>query len=39
MVVNEKDEVVADLSADKWLWDLSLLCDSSQRLNLLNTKR
>jgi hypothetical protein len=36
--MNEKDKVVAELSGEKWLWDLALLCDVSHHLNDLNTK-
>jgi hypothetical protein len=27
MFMNEKGKVVAELSGEKWLWDLALLCD------------
>jgi hypothetical protein len=29
MFMNEKREVVTELSHEKWLWDLALLCDVS----------
>jgi hypothetical protein len=27
MFMNDKGKVVAELSDEKWLWDLALLCD------------
>jgi hypothetical protein len=38
MFMNEKGKVVAELSDEKWLWDLALLCDISHHVNDLNIK-
>jgi hypothetical protein len=37
MFVNEKGKVVAELSDEKWLWDLALLCDINHHVNYLHT--
>jgi hypothetical protein len=37
-IANQKGKIVAELSDEKWLWDLALLCDTSHHLNVLNTK-
>jgi hypothetical protein len=36
--MSEKGKVVAELSDEKWLWDLALLCDISHYVNYLNNK-
>jgi hypothetical protein len=36
--MNEKGKAMAELSDEKWLWDLALLCDISHDLNYSNTK-
>jgi hypothetical protein len=36
--MNEKGKVMAELSDEKWIWDLALLCDISNHVNYLNTK-
>jgi hypothetical protein len=38
MFMIEKDNTVAELSDEKWLLNLALLCDISHNLNDLNTK-
>jgi hypothetical protein len=38
MFMNEKGKVAAELSDEKWHWDLVLLCDISHHVNNLNTK-
>jgi hypothetical protein len=38
MFKKEKSKVVAELSDEKWLWNLALLCDISHHVNDLNIK-
>jgi hypothetical protein len=38
MSKNEKGKTVAELSDEKWLWDLALLCDISHYVSDLNIK-
>jgi hypothetical protein len=38
MFMNEKGKVVAELSDEKWFWDLEWLCGISCHLNDLNTE-
>jgi hypothetical protein len=38
MLMNKKGKVVAELRNEKWLWDLTLLCDISPHFNYLNIK-
>jgi hypothetical protein len=36
MVMNEEGKIVAELSDEKWLWDLPLLCHIIHHVNDLN---
>jgi hypothetical protein len=38
ILMNEKGKVVTELSDEKWLYYLTLLCDSSNYVNDSNTK-
>jgi hypothetical protein len=38
MFMNEKGKVVVELSDEKWLWNLSLLCITSHHTNYLDSK-
>jgi hypothetical protein len=33
MLMNEKDKVEAEVTVERWLWDLAMLCDISYHLN------
>jgi hypothetical protein len=36
--MNEKNKVSTEISDEKWLWDLALLCDISSQVNYLDAK-
>jgi hypothetical protein len=38
MFMNEKSKVEAKVRDERWLWDLTMLCDISHHLNYLNMK-
>jgi hypothetical protein len=38
MFVNKKGKGVAELHDEKWLWDLTLLCDISHHIDYSKTK-
>jgi hypothetical protein len=38
MFVNKKGEGVTELHDEKWLWDLTLLCDITHHTGYSNTK-
>jgi hypothetical protein len=38
MFMSEEGKVVAELSDEKWIWNLALLCDICHHVNDLNAK-
>jgi len=37
MFINDKGKVVAELSDEKWLWNVELLCDMSHYFKITET--